>query len=204
MTSLFHFWISFMINDLIKRFEKAGIGMSRNERVVLEPHNSAWPQVFEAESNRIAKKLNCLEFEFYHIGSTAIQGIKAKPILDMLITVPEIDLFDRYQSFFEDLGYECKGEYGISGRRYCVLYNEDKTKGYVHIHTFDKKHFETQRHLAFRDYLNSHPKIAKDYEELKVKLSSELKTSRVTYTESKSALIQKILSDALIWKNQNF
>lgn len=190
-----------MQDNLIEKFESFGIGLLREGGVVLEFHNSNWPQLSEFEINRICKMLNHSGFKFYHIGSTSIPNIKAKPILDILITAPSIALFDQCKSNFEELGYEYKGEYGISGRRYCVLYNKEKSKGFVHIHGYEEGHSEITKHLAFRDYLQSHLEIAKNYEKLKIELSNDPKNSRTIYTELKSNLILQILSEAMVWKN---
>jgi GrpB-like predicted nucleotidyltransferase (UPF0157 family) len=136
------------------------------------------------------------KWSFFHIGSTSISDISAKPVLDILITVTSLTALDGKRSEFESLGYEYKGESGIQGRRYCVLYNKDKTKGYVHVHAFTHDHVEIRRHLLFRDHLQQHPAVAKAYEKIKQDLLKNSKISRLRYTEAKAPFIQSVLESA--------
>ena len=87
-------------------------------RVEVVPHNPAWKDAYEIEAARIARALGDLVVAVHHIGSTAIPGIVAKPILDILLEVSNTDRLDDETAALEGLWYEAKGEFGIPGRRY--------------------------------------------------------------------------------------
>lgn len=176
------------------------LGLERDGRVVLNPFSSKWAQAYLMEENRLSRALNHSTFKFFHIGSTSIPEMAAKPILDILLTVPSLEILDETQNKFESLGYEYKGEYGIAGRRYCVLYSSEKTKGYVHLHAFLEKSPEAETHLLFRDFLRARPEVAKEYKKMKLRFVNEMNLSRETYSESKGPFIKKILEDAMAWK----
>lgn len=182
--------------EKISEYEKSDIGLVRNQRVTLKAYNPRWKRVFSDEAQLIYSKLGIESFYLHHIGSTSIPNIKAKPVLDILGVVGSLDELDQKQHVFESLGYEYKDEYGIAGRRYCVLYNSDKTKGYVHLHVFEKGHVEVERHLIFRDFLRENEKLAKEYEAVKIDLAEVQKVERSEYSPAKSDCIQSIMKEA--------
>ncbi len=87
---------------------------------------------------------------------------------------------------------EYKGEYGIKGRRYCVLYNPDKTIAYVHLHIYQQGASEIEEHLRFRDQLRSSPTARELYSQHKQYLIQELKVSRAAYSDAKTEIINRI------------
>ena len=86
--------------------------------VELSPYDAHWPQMFEKEAQALQSILGENVIHIDHIGSTAIPGIYAKPIIDMLITVKNLEAVDGLNANVESLGYTCMGEYGITGRRF--------------------------------------------------------------------------------------
>jgi GrpB-like predicted nucleotidyltransferase (UPF0157 family) len=178
------------------------LGMARDASVKLSPPSKYWGNAFAFGSARLTAATNAKDFLFHHVGSTSIPGILAKPILDILAVAPSLEVIDGHRPHFERLGYEVKGEYGIPGRRYCVLYNIEKSIGYVHLHAFAEGHPEILQHLLFRDYLRAFPEKAKAYELMKLKLLNYPGISRATYTEAKAPFIQKVLAEATIWNRE--
>lgn len=191
---------TFEMEQIIQALKNLNLGLLRNGKVELKSCFLDWQKAFEIESTRLTSNFNDSTIKIYHIGSTSIPSILAKPILDILIVAPSLEAIDLNQQKFEALGYEYKGEYGIQGRRYCVLYNLEKTVGFVHIHSFALDNSEVEKHLLFRDYLVAHPERAAAYQELKLTLISRSGISRTEYTESKSSLIQEILEEAKVWR----
>lgn len=125
-----------------------------------------------------------------HIGSTAIPGIKAKPIIDILLVVRDIERVDAKNNAMQNLGYEALGEYGIPGRRYFrKRKGEEDTH---HVHTFQEGNPEVQRHVLFRDYLRAHADEAQAYTRLKERLAEQFQHDIDVYTEGKSGFIQRI------------
>lgn len=176
-----------------EKLSSFGLGLKRGE-VVLSPHHKNWSEAFVWESSRILTSSEHLpKLQLYHIGSTAISEIVAKPVLDILGEVSSSIEADLWQKKFEELGYEWKGEYGIPGRRYLVLYDEAKKIAFVHIHIFESNSPEFKHHLLFRDKLNQNPVLRQEYENLKKSLV-ENGIPREKYSDSKAELIKKILS----------
>ena len=130
----------------------------------------------------------------HHIGSTAISGIRAKPVIDMLIVVREVAWLDMRDSRMTALGYEVMGEFGISGRRYFRKDNAGGERTHQ-VHAFQLGSAQIARHLAFRDYLNAHPDVAAQYDALKEHLAEQFPTDISRYTDGKDAFIAKV--DAL-------
>jgi len=87
-------------------------------RVQVVAFDPAWKAAFEAEAGQLAQALGDMTVELHHIGSTAIPGIYAKPIIDILLEVDSIGRLDERSTAIEQLGYEGMGEFGIPGRRY--------------------------------------------------------------------------------------
>ena len=156
-------------------------------------HDSLWEQAFYYEQSRLMHQLGFVFENIFHIGSTAIPSVKAKPVLDLLGIVPSLDIIDQYQKDLEALNYVWKGEYGISGRRYNSLYNSSFTKDYIHLHIFPKDHPDVKKQLIFRDVIRANPQLAQQYENLKLNLSSQFSDMREQYTSGKNEFIQFVL-----------
>jgi GrpB-like predicted nucleotidyltransferase (UPF0157 family) len=181
--------------DELKKFN---LGM-KNGIIKLSPHDSLWSQAFILISKQIREQLS-LTIDLYHIGSTSIPGIVAKPVLDILAVVHNLDEFDRCRSDIDFLGFEWKGEYEISKRRYCPLYDNAKKIAYVHMHVFEKTNQQVESHLIFPEYLRLHPDDARKYENLKLNLAVG---KREDYANGKADCIAEILHKALAWKVDN-
>lgn len=187
------------MKNRLAAFIEGQIGMKRDS-VTLTGHNPRWKRLFSGEAYAIYDQLRLEDFRIYHIGSTSIPGIRAKPIIDILGSVSSLNLIDKKQSDLERLGYVFKGEYGIPGRRYCVLYDPERAVGYIHLHIFQHSHPEVERHLLFRDYLRTTQAAARRYEAAKIDLA-EKSTNRSLYSERKTPAIEQILSEATHWRN---
>ena len=153
------------------------------------PYNSQWPQMFEVEAELIKKALgdNCITI--HHIGSTAVPGLSAKPVIDILPVVKSLKGVDRSTEAMEQIGYVALGEYGIPYRRFFQKGGDLRTH---HVHVFEKGNPAISRHLQFRDWLRSHPDDAKAYQELKLKLASKFSNDSESYVKGKEAFIQSI------------
>lgn len=180
------------------RLKHLSVGMSR-KKVSLSPHNPAWLEAFGVASAALRARIS-KDFQLHHIGSTSIPGIRAKPILDILGVVPSVEAFDGDRPELESLGFVWKGEYGIAGRRYCVLYDEREEIGLIHLHVFAKSDDEVEKHLIFRDYLMASPEAFRRYEERKTALAETHSEARTNYSEGKSELIAQLVREAFDWK----
>src|SRR5690606_38947451 len=97
--------------------------MLENMNIRVVPYNPEWPRLFEEEAKRVTTALGDLVLRAHHIGSTSIPGLKAKPIIDIMLEVISLDAMDRAASQLVQLGYEAMGEFGVPGRRYFRMDN---------------------------------------------------------------------------------
>ncbi len=171
-------------------------------RVEVAPHDPKWRDEFEVEAERISLALAGNLVAIHHIGSTAIPGIYAKPIVDFLVEVEDLAPLDGHSSEMEALGYEAMGEFGISGRRY---FRKEGTEGArTHdVHAFGADSGELERHLAFRDYLIAHPSDAMEYSDLKRRLAREYPYDIEGYMDGKDAFIKEMEARALDWRKSH-
>jgi GrpB-like predicted nucleotidyltransferase (UPF0157 family) len=169
-------------------------------KVEVVPYDPTWPCKYDMEVERLESGLCPPEISFYHIGSTAVPGLAAKPTIDILAEVEDLALLDAIPYKFIDLGYQVKGENGIAERRYY-----QKRSGEVHlfhIHAFEKGQPEIERHLTFRDYLRAHPEDAHAYQALKLKLAQDYPFDAKSYTDGKTDLICEIDRKAALWRKE--
>lgn len=168
------------------------------KKVEVVPHNPNWQNEFEAEARQIAAAMGETLVNIHHIGSTAIRGIYAKPVIDMLVEVRDISEVDARSSAMELLGYEVMGEFCISGRRYFRKDNQAGIRTHQ-IHTFKADSPQVKRHLAFRDFMNAHAEEAQKYSELKRKLAAEHTQNMDGYIDGKDGFIKEIDYRAAEW-----
>ena len=160
------------------------------------PYDPNWKKKYIEESSKIQDILNNEIVGIFHIGSTAIPGIHAKPVIDILIEVKDIENIDKYNEKLHELGYISKGEFGIEGRRFFLKGPYDRTH---HLHIFEKGDPEIIKHLNFRDYMIYHPETAKDYEKLKKDLSLKFRYDNEGYCNGKDEFIKDIDKKVKEW-----
>lgn len=165
-------------------------------KVQVVPYDVAWERMFEKERELLARILGAIVVDIHHIGSTSIPQMAAKPIIDVLIEVTDIEAVDLYEEAFTQLGYEARGENGIQGRRFFIKGGEQRTH---HVHIFTEGHPEVKRHVLFRDYLIAHPAEAQQYRTLKESLAATYVNDIDSYVAGKHAFIQRIDQLAAQW-----
>lgn len=159
-------------------------------------YNEKWSLMFNQEEKKLKLIFGNEILDIFHIGSTSVPNLKAKPIIDIMATVNEIDNVDKFNEEMKKIGYEAKGENGISGRRYFQKGGDNHN---YHLHIFKAGSYEVKRHLAFRDYLKFHPKVMRSYGELKEKLAEKFPYDIESYINGKDTLIKEIESKAITW-----
>jgi len=165
--------------------------------IKLEEYDQRWPKYFEKEVDAIKILISENLLSAHHIGSTAILGMKAKPVIDIMLVVKSLSRIDKINQKFVALGYEVKGEYGIQGRRF---FQKGKNKRTHHIHIFEQGNSEIERHILFVDFMNAHPNWVAEYEHLKIALSNRYKNEPQKYSQGKADFLQAIDLEAVKWK----
>lgn len=166
------------------------------------PHDPAWHQAFRQEAFALREALSPLPITLHHIGSTAIDGLSAKPVIDLLAVVPDLQVFDQSCQRLLSLGYSAKGENGINGRRFFEKRDANAQRSH-HLHVFEQGAPQVTPHLAFRDYLIARPDVAAAYGALKETLVQMPDFSRAAYITGKAAFVQTTTKDALHWAAQS-
>jgi GrpB-like predicted nucleotidyltransferase (UPF0157 family)/gamma-glutamylcyclotransferase (GGCT)/AIG2-like uncharacterized protein YtfP len=161
------------------------------QKVTVLPHDPNWKHAFEKEAQQIRSALGPSVTAVHHIGSTAVPGIYAKPVIDVLVEAIDINDIDKRGFEMESIGYEVMGEFGIPGRRYFRKDDEGGIRTHQ-VHVFAAGSHQVTRHLAFRDFLLTHPHAAKEYSELKIKLAAEHADNMDSYMDGKDPFIKAI------------
>lgn len=160
--------------------------------VRLLPYDSTWPLEFDAEAERIYRACDELQIRLEHIGSTAVPGLAAKPIIDILAGRPGNVPGDAYVAAFRQLGYEHKGAFGIPGRNY---FRRGSPRSH-HVHLVSWSSELWRDHLLFRDYLRADALVAREYETIKRELAAMYVNDREQYTDAKGPFIRSIVRRA--------
>lgn len=159
-------------------------------------YDPQWPGAFRKEAQAVSEVLTDQIVHIHHIGSTAVAGLKAKPVIDIMLEVQCVEALDEFNSGMRGLGYTPKGEFGIPNRRFYLKGLYDRTH---HIHAFNAGSTQVQRHLAFRDYLVAHPHVAKAYEQLKIRCADECNNDSKKYCDGKEDFIREHEKKAMAW-----
>lgn len=160
--------------------------------VELVPYRQAWPLLYEQEKQRILAAIGEHVLDVQHVGSTAIPGIVAKPILDIGIAVPRFRKAAICIPPMEKLGYRYRGELGIPYRHYFV---RGEPRSYQ-VHMLERDGPEWERMLLFRDFLCAHPEVTQAYAELKLSLAASYRHDVERYTDEKGPFIEKVIAEA--------
>ncbi|MEM6646442.1 MAG: GrpB family protein [Bacteroidota bacterium] len=171
--------------------------MPQPRTIDVVPYQIAWNVAFETLAGEVAATLDDQIVDIHHIGSTAVPGLCAKPIIDLLPVVQSIEAVDALKASLEAQGYEGRGEYGLSGRRYFIRWQEKQR--IAHVHIYAAGHSAIRRHLAFRDYLRAHASISDAYGRLKVASARTHRHAPEAYSAAKADFIQDIEQRALAW-----
>ena len=166
--------------------------------IELHPHSPEWATLAAREVGRLTAALGEQRLAAaHHIGSTAIPGIRAKPIVDLLAEVASLAALDAAADLVRGLGYDWRGEFGLPGRRFCTLDDAATGRRLVHLHCYAVGAPDVEPHLAFRDYLRAQPGLARAYEAQKLRCRALWPEDRRAYTAAKSAWIDAVVREAL-------
>lgn len=172
---------------------------TKPEPVVLVESMEDAKALFEEERLRIAIALRRLPAAIEHIGSSAIPGIKTKPIVDVLVGMRALPLGDAIEPL-SGCGYVhatgAGGPERLVFKRVTEVPREGGQRLAFHVHVVLHDGMEWRRHVIFRDWLNLKPDRAKAYEALKIDLAERFRDDRARYTEEKTAFVERALEEA--------
>ncbi|MCB9135065.1 MAG: GrpB family protein [Anaerolineales bacterium] len=155
-------------------------------------YNSAWPEIYAAERAQVLSVAP--EFiEFEHIGSTAVPGLRAKPIIDMMASVERLEGIESLVTHLNELGYVLF-ETGMQNRFFLRKYPAEEQK--FHLHIVEQSTWAERKERLMRDYLRKHPDEAAEYGALKDGLVDKYRHDSDGYTKAKTAFIQGVMDRA--------
>ncbi|MGH2628960.1 MAG: GrpB family protein [Actinomycetota bacterium] len=160
--------------------------------LVVDP-DPTWPDTFEGIKSRIEPALAGVATSVEHIGSTAVPGLAAKPIIDIDVVVPDHDHVPRAIERLASLGYAHQGDLGVAGRE---AFRPPQEGPYHHLYVVVDGSEPHRNHMDLRDHLRRHPEDARRYADMKRDLASLLATDREAYTTGKSEIIEAMLTRA--------
>jgi GrpB-like predicted nucleotidyltransferase (UPF0157 family) len=169
------------------------------EPVVIVPYDPSWPGRFATLGAALRDTLDATALRIDHIGSTAVPGLAAKPVIDIQISVVSLEPLDAYLIPLEELGYRFHPDNPDLTKRY---FREPAGELRTHIHVRAIGSWSEQLALLFRDHLRTHPEDAERYAELKYELAAAYGRDRLGYTEAKGPLIWQIVARAHVWSMQ--
>lgn len=161
------------------------------KKYVFKPYNQNFPKLFSAEKKRILACLGVFTL-IEHVGSSAVPGLGGKGIIDIALEVEKKDI-EVVSTKLQDMGYELRKEYSTPDHLYFVIYlpdPEEEVRRY-HLHLTASKSEDFKNFIAFRDYLKSDSKAAKDYAKIKEKAALEANHSGEKYRKLKKSVFVK-------------
>ena len=171
--------------------------MDVDEAIELTEYDPDWKVHFEDEGIEVLEALGDSVREIEHIGSTAVEGMKSKPVVDIMVGVDTLEAISHRVVAMQGIGYEYLGEANVEGRLFFRKRGERNFN--VSMVLYQGDHW--QRNLALRDYLRGHPEAADRYVARKEEIVEEEGTDRlVAYSEAKSELVEELIDEALAWR----
>lgn len=165
-----------------------------DKEVTIEDYNSNWSKQFEEEKEKLKEILGNKDVSIEHIGSTSIEGLGAKPILDIAIGVNDLEIVSEFIDPLKQVGYEFVYHKDFPERRFFRKGKWRAGTHHLHFYEFKGEHWNNQ--ILFRNYLRVNPDVLKEYHQLKVDLAEKFRFDRVSYTTSKAHFIQNVLQKA--------
>lgn len=162
----------------------------KTDEVIIVDYNPEWATLFEQEKARLLAVAGDYIEEIQHVGSTAVPGLAAKPIIDIMIAIRGLSLVEKTVAPIESLGYGYMGEYGLPERHFFRKPTNDSWSNRTHhIHMVLKGSNQWVNQFHFRDYLRAHPETRQQYEDLKRELATQFRDDRIAYTDAKQDFI---------------
>lgn len=172
-----------------------GSERARGDAIEVVAHDPSWATSFGRWRDRLAGAMGPVALRIDHVGSTAVPGLAAKPIIDIQVSVAELDDEAGYVAAIESLGVAFRAR--EAGQRYFRPGGGARRDVQIHVCAAGGEWERT--HLLFRDYLRAAPAAAMAYQALKTRLAADFGDDRLAYNEGKSGFIRRTLADAEAW-----
>ena len=162
-----------------------------DKRVIVAPYEERWKEEFEKIKRYLNNTLKDCIVGIEHVGSTSVEGLSAKPVIDLDVIIEDREKFETVKQGLESLGYSHEGDNGIPGRE-AFRYKKMPEFMAHHLYVCAKDSEELKRHLIFRDHLRSHKEDRERYSAIKLEGAKRFPTDREQYMAYKSTVIKAI------------
>ena len=166
----------------------------KTRKVVVLPYDRTWKSAFEDIKLDIENALGDLIIGIEHVGSTSVEGMSAKPCIDIDVVIEDYSVFDEVVSKLATIGYIHEGNIGIKDRE-AFKYSDKPNLMSHHLYVCPKDSEELRRHIAFRDYLRSNPEAVKKYSAVKEKAAELFLNDIDGYIKYKSPCIEELYKE---------
>ena len=163
----------------------------RTKRVVVLPYDAVWKTAFEKIKNEIEAEIGDLILGIEHVGSTSVEGMSAKPCIDIDVIIKDYSVFDEIVKKLEGIGYIHEGDLGIKDRE-AFKYMDKPHLMLHHLYVCPLDSEELHRHITFRDFLRHNSEAAKEYSLVKEKAAELYPNDIDRYIEYKSSCIEEL------------
>ena len=170
----------------------------RTKRVVVEKWNPQWKDEYEKIVASLGKDIIYNSIKIEHVGSTSVEGLSAKPVIDLDIVI-EKDKFAIIKELLNKKGYEHEGDLGIEGRE-AFSYSGKEELMTHHLYVCPKDSKELFKHITFRNFLKNNPALAAEYSKVKEQAAVRYPDDIDKYMEFKSKIIEKIYKKCRLLK----
>ena len=134
----------------------------RTAKVIVLPYDAAWKTAFEAIKSELERAVGDLVIGIEHVGSTSVEGLSAKPCIDIDVLIEDYGVFEEVVRRLAEIGYIHEGDLGIPDRE-AFCYSDKPHLMTHHLYVCPRYSRELHRHITFRDYLRNHPEAVKQY-----------------------------------------
>ena len=173
------------------------------KRVIVSLYDEGWKKDFEDIRAELAAALSGREVSIEHVGSTSVEGLSAKPVIDIDIVISDKNAFDGVKQALESIGYTHEGDLGIPGREaFKYEGKEHLRKHHLYVCTADAA--ELKRHISFRDYLRSHPEAVREYVRIKEEGAALYPDDIDSYIAHKAPFIEGIYKELGFVKSYSY
>ncbi|MDF2542408.1 MAG: hypothetical protein K0S47_2126 [Herbinix sp.] len=162
----------------------------KTKSVIVLPYDRKWKDAFIKIKEELDQKIGNDIISIEHVGSTSVEGLAAKPIIDIDIVI-EISIFDQIKTKLESIGYKHEGDLGISGREAFKYENKEHLMRH-HLYVCDKENEELYKHIVFRNWLKENPDDRDMYSKVKLEMATKYPTDIDAYIDGKSPCIRNI------------
>lgn len=162
-----------------------------NKHVIVQSYDKSWKTDFIAIRDELDAALKDLALRIEHVGSTSVEGLSAKPIIDIDVVIRDRTVLPDVIAALQKIDYTHEGDLGIPGREAFKYEGKDHLRKH-HLYVCAQDSEELRRHLAFRDYLRSHPEAVAEYSRIKEEGAALYPYDIDRYIEHKSPFIESI------------